>query len=345
MSADTAGRDIWVLAEYADDRSPTGGGLLLRKMTYELLGKARQLADALGGRVVAVALGSGIGGIAGDLAVHGADRVLLADAAVLERYTTDAYTAVVAPMLTDAHPALLLIGSSAWGRDLAPRLAARTGAGIVSDCGTVDLEDGRIVATRPVMTRKAIARVGFRAEGLRIAVVLPNVMTPVPVDPARSAEVVSVPVAVDPATVRTRVVEVRTVARETVPLTEADIIVSGGRGLKGPEHFALLGALAAALGAAVGSSRPPVDSGWVPHDYEIGQTGKTVNPQLYIACGISGAPQHQAGMSGARCIVAINRDPQAPIFQIASYGLVGDLFQIVPLLTEEVRRLKAGTPG
>lgn len=345
MSADAVSRDMWVLAEFAEGQLPTGGGPQLRKITYELLGKARLLADALNGRVVGVALGSGIGGVAGDLAAHGADRVLLADAAVLERYTTDAYAAVVAPLLEDARPALLLIGSSAWGRDLAPRLAARTGAGIVTDCGAVDVADGRIVATRPVMTRKAIARVAFGAEGLRIAVVLPNVVSPAPADPARTAEVVSVPVAVDPASVRTRVVEVRAVARETVPLTEADIIVSGGRGLKGPEHFVLLDALAAVLGAAVGSSRPPVDSGWVPHDYEIGQTGKTVNPQLYIACGISGAPQHQAGMSGARCIVAINRDSQAPIFQIASYGLVGDLFQIVPLLTEEVRRLKAGGPG
>jgi len=333
--------EIWVLVEQAGevgDRQP-------RKITYELLGKARAIADAVGGGVTALVLGSGVAAMAGGLGSRGADRVLVADAPVLEPYTTDAHAGVVAPLLEAARPFLLLVGSTAWGRDLAPRVAARVGAGIVTDCAAVDVEDGRVVATRPVMTRKAIARVAFGGDGLRIAVVLPNVMPPASVDPARTAEIVAVPVVLDPATIRTRVVEVRTVARETLPLTEADVIVSGGRGLKGPEHFALLDALAAALGAAVGSSRPPVDSGWVPHDYEIGQTGKTVNPQLYIACGISGAPQHQAGMSGARCIVAINKDPQAPIFQIASYGIVGDLFQVVPLLTEEVRKFKSGHVG
>ena len=332
MSPDAA-RDVWALVEQA------GGAP--RKITYELLAMARGLADALSGRVTALALGAGVEGLAADLGARGADRVLLADARVLEPYTTDAHLEVVAPLLREARPALVLIGSTAAGRDLAPRLAARVDAGIVTDCAAVGLEDGRLVATRPVMTRKAIARVGFAPDGLRIAVILPNVVLSAAAA-ERAPEVVNVPVAVDPAKLRTRVVEVRAVARETVPLTEADIIVSGGRGLRGPEHFALLDALAAALGAAVGSSRPPVDSGWVPHDYEIGQTGKTVNPQLYIACGISGAPQHQAGMSGARCIVAINKDVQAPIFQIASYGVVGDLFQIVPLLTEGVRKLKAG---
>jgi len=332
---------IWVLVEHAGE----AGGRQPRKITYELLGKARAIADAVGGRVTALVLGSGVGELAGGLGSGGADRVLVADAPVLEPYTTDAHAGVVAPLLEEARPLLLLVGSTARGRDLAPRVAARVGAGIVTDCASVDVEDGRVVATRPAMTRKAIARVAFGGDGLRIAVVLPNVMPPAPADAARTAEVVAVPVAVDPATVRTRVVEVRTAARETLPLTEADVIVAGGRGLKGPEQFALLDALASVLGAAIGASRPPVDSGWVPHDCEIGQTGKTVNPQLYIACGISGAPQHQAGMSGARCIVAINKDPQAPIFQIASYGIVGDLFQVVPLLTEEVRKFKSGHGG
>jgi electron transfer flavoprotein alpha subunit len=326
-------RDVWVLVDHAGEHP--------RRITYELLGKARDLAGSLGSAVVAVALGSGIAALAEDLGAHGADRVLLADAPSLWPYTTDAYASVLAPLLSDAQPFLCLIGSTAAGRDLAPRLAARLGAGIVTDCAGVDLDGDRVVVTRPVMTRKAIARVALRPDVLRLVVVLPNVFPPAAQEHGRSAETIHVPVHVEPGVVRTRVVEVTPIARETLPLTEADIIVSGGRGLRGPENFALLDQLAAALGAAVGSSRPPVDSGWVPHDYEIGQTGKTVNPQLYVACGISGAPQHLAGMSGSRCIVAINRDPQAPIFQIATYGIVGDLFQILPLLTQEVRRVKA----
>ncbi len=330
-------RDIWILAEQADGHP--------RKIAYELLGKARSLADVLGGRVTAVTLGSGLGAIARELGTHGADVVVLADHPLLRQYTTDAYMAVLAPLLGREQPFLLLIGSTALGRDLAPRLGARLGAGVVTDCATVDWVGGRVVATRPVATRKAIARMAFADTGGRIAVVLPNVFPPAPAEAARTAQVIPVSVSVDPSAVRTRVLEVRAIKRETLPLTEADIIVSGGRGLRGPENFALLDKLAAALGAAVGSSRPPVDSGWVPHDYEIGQTGKTVNPQLYIACGISGAPQHLAGMSGARCVVAINKDPQAPIFGVASYGIVGDLFQILPLLTEEVRALKAASGG
>ncbi|HTD47099.1 MAG TPA: electron transfer flavoprotein subunit alpha/FixB family protein [bacterium] len=329
--------DIWVLAEYAGGRP--------RKITFELLGKASGLAQEAGGQVVALALGSGIAGAAQELAAHGADVVRVADDPLLAQYTTDAYTAVIEPVVSVEEPFLLMIGSTAMGRDLAPRLAARLGAGIVTDCATVEVVDGGVETTRPVMTRKAIARVAFRGDGIRIAVVLPNIFAPPRPDPSRAAEVLPISVTLDPASIRTQVLEVKAIARETLPLTEADIIVSGGRGLRGPEHFGLLKELAQALGAAVGSSRPPVDSGWVPHDYEIGQTGKTVNPQLYIACGISGAPQHLAGMSGSRTIVAINKDPQAPIFSIASYGVVGDLFVVVPLLTEEVRRLRGASHG
>jgi electron transfer flavoprotein alpha subunit len=296
-----------------------------------------------------VVAGHGIGAVADDLGAHGADVVHVADSPLLDPYTTDAHAQIVGGVLSAAAPDLVLIGSTAAGRDLAPRLAARLDAGIVTDCASVAVEDARVVATRPVMTRKAIARVAF-GEGIRIAVILPNIYPPAPVrgkDPQvqdrGEPEVETVAVdALDAAAIRTKMVDVSAIKRETVPLTEADIIVSGGRGLRGPENFAILDTLAAALGAAVGSSRPPVDSGWVPHDYEIGQTGKTVNPQLYIACGISGAPQHLAGMSGSRCIVAINKDPQAPIFGIATYGVVGDLFEILPLLTEELRKLRGG---
>ncbi len=326
----SAPSDVWVVAEHAGGRP--------RKITNELLGLARTLAGPL--KVHVVVAGRGVAAMADDLAAHGAHVVHAADSPLLEPYTTDAHAEVVGSVLAAAAPGLVLMGSTASGRDLAPRLAARLDAGIVTDCASVAVENERVVATRPAMTRKAIARVAF-GDGIRIAVVLPNVYPPAPAESGRAAEVVTVPVALDAKAIRTRVVEVSAIKRETVPLTEADIIVSGGRGLRGPENFALLDKLAAVLGAAVGSSRPPVDSGWVPHDYEIGQTGKTVNPQLYIACGISGAPQHLAGMSGSRYIVAINKDPQAPIFGIATYGVVGDVFEILPLLTDAVRKLKS----
>jgi electron transfer flavoprotein alpha subunit len=329
----SAATDVWVVAEHAGGRP--------RKIAYELLGLARTLAGPQ--KVHAVLAGRGVAGMADDLGAHGAQVVHVAESPLLEPYTTDAHAQVVGAMLAEAAPGLVLIGSTAAGRDLAPRLAARLDAGIVTDCASVAIEDERIVATRPTMTRKAIARVAF-GEGIRIAVVLPNVYPPAAAESGPAPDVVTVPVNLDAGSVRTRVVEVSAIKRETVPLTEADIIVSGGRGLRGPENFVLLDRLAKELGAAVGSSRPPVDSGWVPHDYEIGQTGKTVNPQLYIACGISGAPQHLAGMSGSRYIVAINKDPHAPIFGIATYGVVGDVFEILPLLTEEIHKLK-NAPG
>jgi electron transfer flavoprotein alpha subunit len=327
----SAATDVWIVAEHAAGRP--------RKITYELLALARTLAGPH--KVHAVLAGRAVASMAADLGARGAQVVHVAESPLLEPYTTDAHAQVVGAVLGDAAPGLVLMGSTAAGRDLAPRLAARLDAGIVTDCASVAIEDERVVVTRPTMTRKAIARIAF-GDGIRIAVVLPNVYPPAPAEAGRAADVVTVPVeGLDAAAVRTRVVDVSAIKRETVPITEADIVVAGGRGLRGPENFTLLDRLAKELGAAVGSSRPPVDSGWVPHDYEIGQTGKTVNPQLYIACGISGAPQHLAGMSGSRCIVAINKDPQAPIFGIATYGVVGDLFEIVPLLTAEVRKVKS----
>ncbi|MDQ7828400.1 MAG: electron transfer flavoprotein subunit alpha/FixB family protein [Armatimonadota bacterium] len=323
---------IWVLVAREDGA--------VRRLTYELLGKARELAGQ--GRVAAVLVG-GEGGVDAEaLGAYGADEVLVLAAPALAAYTAEAYTAALLPLLAQERPEVLLIGSTAQGRDLAPRLAVRAGAAIVTDCQTLAREDGALVAIRPMYTRKAIGTVRLLPGRLHIAVVLPGVF-PVPPRRDRRAEVRRVPVPPEVGS-RARVREVRALERETVPLTEADIVVSGGRGLRGPEHFALLEELARALGGAVGSSRPPVDSGWVPHDYEIGQTGKTVAPQVYLAVGISGAPQHLAGMSGSKHIIAINKDPQAPIFQVADLGVVGDLFEIVPRLTAAVRRRKQAGP-
>jgi len=327
-------QDIWVVIEHA------GGSP--KKISLELLGRARQLALNLGGKVVAFLPGSGVKAAASALGARGADIVYVVEHSLLATYTTEGYTAALSDAVRAEQPSVVLIGSTAQGRDLAPRVAARVGATLVTDCASVDVANGDLTVTRPMYTRKAIGTVALSGEGIRIAVVLPAVYPVPPAEATRTADVRTGQVALQPGRIRTTVKEVRAIARESVPLTEADIVVSGGRGLRGPENFALLDALAKTLGAAVGSSRPPVDSGWVPHDYEIGQTGKTVSPQVYLACGISGAPQHQAGMSGSRYIVAINKDPNAPIFQLADLGVVGDLFDILPKLTEAVKKFKAG---
>lgn len=325
-------RDVWAVIE-TQDGTP-------KKISLEVLGRARDLAKALGGKTIAFVAGAEVAGVASTLGARGADMVYTATHSVLATYTTEAHAAALSGALQAEPPSLVLFGSTAHGRDLAPRVAARLNAGIVTDCASLDVVDGQLVATRPMYTRKAIGTVSFGGDGLRFAVMLPAVY-PVPAaEQGRGAEVRAIPVNLDGARVRTKVKELRAIERETVPLTEADVIVSGGRGLRGPENFAILDALAKALGAAVGSSRPPVDSGWVPHDYEIGQTGKTVSPQVYMACGISGAPQHLAGMSGSKYIVAINKDPNAPIFQLADLGVVGDLFEIVPKLTDAVSKEK-----
>ncbi len=326
-------QDVWVVVEHQQGAP--------KKLSLELLSCARAIAGGWSGKIVAFVPGSGTGSVAAALGPRGADIVYTADHPLLQHYTTDGYAAVLAEALRAESPAVVLMGAAAQGRDLAPRVAARLGAGLITDCTSLEVREGVLVATRPMYTRKAIGTVRFTGSGTRLAVVLPA-MYPVPAATAdRRAEIRKWPVQLDPKTIRTAVREVKTIQRETIPLIEADIIVSGGRGMKGPEHFALLDALARALGAAVGSSRPPVDSGWVPHDYEIGQTGKTVSPQVYLACGISGAPQHLAGMSGSKYIIAINKDPNAPLFQLADLGIVGDVFQIVPKLTEAVKRAKS----
>lgn len=321
--------DVWVVIEHQ------GGAP--KKNSLELLGLARVLAHDLDGKTAAFVAGSGVAAMAPALGARGADVVYVAEHPALEQYTTDGYTTALADAIGAHGASVVLIGSTALGRDLAPRAAARLSAGIVTDCASLIVADGRLTATRPVYTRKAIGTVAFEGNGTRIAVVLPGMYAVPEEDAGHTAEVRTVEVAANLARSRTKVRETKTIERETVPLTEADVIVSGGRGMKAPENFALLEALARELDAAVGSSRPPVDSGWVPHDYEIGQTGKTVSPQVYIACGISGAPQHLAGMSGSKYIVAINKDPNAPLLQIADLGVVGDLFEIVPKLTEALR--------
>ena len=308
-----------------------------RKTTLESLAEARRLAAESGGTVGAVLIGPAGGEEAERLAQHGADLVLRVEDAALERYAPESYAGAVAAAVRAASPEVLLLAATAQGRDLAPRAAARLHAGLASDCvGFSWAADGGLVARRPVFAGKAFGTVAFGKARPQIASVRPNTFTPLAPDTARKASVESV--ALGDVNVRARVVGFEASEGEVADLTEANIIVSGGRAMGGPENFELLRKLSKVLGATLGASRAAVDAGWIDHSHQVGQTGKVVNPTLYFAIGISGAIQHLAGMSSSRTIVAINKDKDAPIFKVASYGVVGDLYQVVPALTTELEK-------
>ncbi len=310
----------------------------LKKVTLEMIGKGAEIAQALGGAVNAVLMGSGVSPLADRVGHYGVQKVYLADDPVLENYTPEAYTKVLADLIKETDPAVVLLAASTRGKDLAPRVAARLAVGLASDCIDIEVQDRRLLMTRPIYAGKAIAKVVEETRP-QMATVRPNIFPPPEPDTSSTAEVENI--SVDTGDIRAKVVEMLKEAGERVELTEADIVVSGGRGMKGAENFALLEELADVLGAAVGASRAAVDAGWREHSYQVGQTGKVVTPTLYIACGISGAIQHLAGMKTSKYIVAINKDPEAPIFKVADYGIVADLFKAVPVLTEEFKKMKA----
>ncbi len=305
-----------------------------RKVSYEAVSEGRRLADGLSTDVTAAVLGSGIEGIAGELGKYGADKVLVADDAALADYTTDAYTNVLANLIKALDPALIILGATMQGKDLAGRLAARLDAGVAMDCVAINLENGQLTYTRPMFGGKVLAAVEIEGSP-QIVAIRPNVMS---IAEASKAGTIEKP-AVDVGTVKAAVLEKSMETGDKIELTEADIVVSGGRGTGG--NFSAVEQLAAALGGAVGASRSAVDEGWRPHSDQVGQTGKVVSPTLYVACGISGAIQHLAGMSTSKYIVAINKDPEAPIFSKADFGIVGDLFQMVPAIAEEVKKIKS----
>ncbi len=311
----------------------------IRKVSYEIVSEGRRLADSLGQDVTTLLLGSGIKDKAVTFGHYGADKVLVADDPRLETYTTDAYVAVIDELVKANDPAILILGASVQGRDLSARLAARLGVGMAQDCTVFSIEDGNLVATRPVYAGKAYAKLTYSDSWPQMATARPNVMTLNEPDESKSAEVIDATFSLDDSSLKTKVVDTMKDESGKVDLTEADIIVSGGRGMKGPENYNILEELADVIGATVGASRSAVDAGWRPHTDQVGQTGKVVSPNLYIACGISGAIQHLAGMSTSKVIVAINRDPDAPIFQKADYGVVDDLFKVVPPLTEAIKKI------
>lgn len=311
----------------------------IRKISYEMVSEGRRLADGLGQPLTAVLLGSNVRSKGASLGQYGADKVLVADDPRLEKYTTDAYVSVLAQIVQAAAPAVVLIGASVQGKDLAARLSARLGVGMAQDCTGFSLEGGQLVAIRPVYAGKAYAKVGFSSNSLpQMATARPNVMAMRQPDPSKSCEIADASFSLKDEEIKTKVIDLIKDQSGKVDLTEADKIVSGGRGLKGPEGFKVLEGLAEVIGASVGASRSAVDAGWRPHSDQVGQTGKVVSPNLYIACGISGAIQHLAGMSTSKVIVAINKDPEAPIFQRSDYGVVDDLFKVVPALAGELKK-------
>jgi electron transfer flavoprotein alpha subunit len=321
-------RNILVVADIRNGK--------LRNVTLEMLHAAKKLGN--GGTIHALLLGHEVKGFANTLGHHGADQVHVVDQEVFKHYIPDAYVKAVRTIIDAVQPNLVMFAHSAIGRDVAPALAAHYQAGQASDIIGIAEENGSLICTRPIYAGKAFTKVSL-GEGLAFVTVRPNNLEMGEADESRSAEIVETAVDVPADSLRTWIREIVQKSTSGVDLSEAKIIVSGGRGVKSAEGFQPLRELAEVLNAAVGASRGACDAGYCDYSMQIGQTGKVVTPDLYIACGISGAIQHLAGMSNSKVIVAINKDPEAPIFKVADYGIVGDLFEVVPMLTEEFKKL------
>ena len=333
-------RGVWVVGETHDGR--------LAEVSLELLGKGRELADTLEVPLSLVLLGEAVEPLARVAGEGGADRVYLVEHPVLAAYRTAPYTDVICGLVNQHKPEIVLFGATPMGRDLASRIAARIQAGLTADCTGLDIDpqERLLRQTRPAFGGNVMATIVCRHARPQMSTVRPRVMSKGERQPGRTAEVVPVHVALDERRALTRLLEViREETGSQVNLQDAEIIVSGGRGLGKAENFALIEELAQTLGGAVGASRATVDAGWIPAYHQVGQTGKTVHPKLYIACGISGAVQHLAGMSSSDCIVAINKDPHAPIFNVAHLGIVGDLFEVVPALVQELKQARGQGNG
>jgi electron transfer flavoprotein alpha subunit len=307
-------------------------------ISWEMMGKGRALADQLGSSLTACVLGEEIQEMAEEAITYGADRVFVADDAALQTYRTAPYGRILVDLVRAYKPAIFLLGASTRGRDLAGSIATTLHTGLTADCTELEIEPetGLLRQTRPAYGGNIMATILTPHHRPQMATVRHRVFDVPTPDPDRKGQIVSVPVGIDEEEIETKVLDF-ILQEKDVNIADADIIVSGGRGVGGPEGFEPLFELAHVLGGAVGASRAAVDDGWIPYAHQVGQTGRTVKPDLYIACGISGAIQHQAGMSTSRVIVAINTDPNAPIFELADYGIVGDVAQIVPALTEQFR--------
>ena len=329
-------KDLWVFVETNEDGTA-------KKVGIELLTPGKMMAAKQGGALVAVVIGNGVDAAVKDASEHGADKVIVVDAPEYKDYTTDAYTIALCTLIEKYGPTSMLIGATNHGRDLGPRVACRLHTGLTADCTALDIDEdtGHVAWTRPAFGGNLMATILCPDHRPQIGTVRPGVFKKGESGEAK-AEIIKEDLRVAGKDIRTQIIEMlREMDSDEVDLEGAEIIVAGGRGVGGAEGFAPIKALAEELGAAVGASRAAVDAGWIPHAHQVGQTGKTVGPRLYIACGISGAIQHLAGISGADVIVAVNKNPEAPIFDIADYGVVGDLFQVLPVLTAEIKKARA----
>ncbi|MGM9978207.1 MAG: electron transfer flavoprotein subunit alpha/FixB family protein [Clostridium sp.] len=326
-------KGVWVFAEQREGE--------LQKVSLELLGEGRRVADKLGVKLTALLLGSNVGNLAEKLAAHGADEVLVADDKNLEHYTTDAYTKVICDLATERKPGILFVGATFIGRDLGPRIAARLSTGLTADCTSIDVEveNGDLLATRPAFGGNLMATIACPEHRPQMATVRPGVFEAVTTD-ASNCKIENVTVNLADSDVRTKVIETVKTAKDIIDISEAKIIVAGGRGVGSKENFAMLQELADVLGGVVAGSRAAVEKGWIENAYQVGQTGKTVKPTIYIACGISGAIQHVAGMQDSEVIIAINKDETAPIMNVADYGIVGDVKKVLPELIAQAKAIK-----
>lgn len=326
---------VWVFAEQREGH--------LEKVSLELLGEGRKIADKLGVKLTALLLGSGIKDLGKGLRNHGADEVLVVDNKELEHYTTDGYTKVICDLVNKRKPGILFIGATFIGRDLGPRVAARLETGLTADCTSldVDITNGNLLATRPAFGGNLMATIVCPDHRPQMATVRPGVFEKLE-EEEKEDGVEEIQVNLSSEDIRTKVLEIVKENKEIVDISEANFIVAGGRGMGSQENFKLLYELAEALGGVVAASRAAVDKGWLDKAYQVGQTGKTVRPNIYIACGISGAIQHVAGMQDSDLIIAVNKDESAPIMKIADYGIVGDIVKVIPQMIAEVNAIKEG---
>ena len=325
-------KGVWVFAEQRAGK--------IMPVVFELLGEGKKLANEIGTELCAILCGSDIAGLADELIAYGADKVYVADAPELLNYTTDGYSKVINDAIKEFKPEIVLYGATHIGRDLAPCLAVKANTGLTADCTVleIDPEDKKIKQTRPAFGGNLMATIVCPNTRPQMSTVRPGVMQKAEYDATRKGEVVKLDVKFAEGDIRTKVIEIVKNAGETVSLTDAEVIVAGGMGLGNEEGFKLLQQLADKLGGVVAATRACVDAGWIDHSYQVGQTGTTVKPRIYFACGISGAIQHVAGMQDSDYIIAINKNESAPIFEVADYGIVGDLYKVIPAIIEELSK-------